>query len=249
MQTIKDYLQAFFVALQFLTRIPVPRSFDCEGLAKKSLFFFPLTGWLIGGILYYAALLLFLSNRFGSLTSAVLIVILETFITGAFHLDGLSDSFDAFLSSGKNRDEKLAIMKDSRIGVMGAVAVVLSLILKISLLSEIIDSRSFFFIAAYPVMGRWSQLFLYATTPYVRKGGIGSLFARAAGTAVMISGFIWLLPLFFSPVSAAGLLAIIIFLGLYRIYACNQISGITGDVLGSATVITEIIFLILVAAF
>lgn len=242
---MKQTLNAFLFAVQFLTRIPVPVSLEPdEQLARRSLALFPLAGWLIGTILYSVCVLIMLPGRFSPLTVAVVIVAVEAIITGAFHLDGLADTFDAFLSPARNPEDKLAIMKDSRIGVMGAVALVLSLALKICLLHECIRYDLKAVVAIYPAMGRLAQVALYRLSPYVRPGGIGLLFSKAAGGSTLMWAGVLVLPsvLLLTPLLIPAYALFAAFILFYKYYAERQVGGITGDVLGSATVLSEIVF-------
>ena len=173
---MKTFFKAFIFAIQFLTRIPVPVVVEPDGrIARCSLALFPLCGLAdrrhtLQPVRSYACW----PGTFSPLTIAVMIVAAETLLTGAFHLDGLADTFDAFFSTAKTLEKKLEIMKDSRIGVMGAVALVLSLLLKITLVfgySPPGDNTAFI-ILLYPVIGRWSQVALCTFSPYVRTAGI-----------------------------------------------------------------------------
>ncbi len=127
-----------------------------------------------------------LPGKFSPLTIAVLLVAAETLITGAFHLDGLADTFDAFFSTAKTPEKKLEIMKDSRIGVMGAVALVLSLLLKITLGSESSAGLTALSLLLYPAMGRLAQVALCTFSPYVRTGGIVHLFSLAGDKKTLL---------------------------------------------------------------
>lgn len=241
---MNNYFKAAVFSIQFLTRIPLPVSFETDNnILKKSLIFFPLVGWVLGGILFFLWWLLNATGKFNSLSLAVCIIIAETIITGAFHLDGLADSFDAFLSSGTSKDEKLAIMKDSRIGVMGAVALILCLIFKITLINEILILRIPAALLVFPVAGRWAQVVSYVYSPYVRKGGIGTVFSEVADNKILIAASLFILPCLVLPVFLPALFMLILFLWLYRAYVHRQIGGITGDVLGSITVLSEIMLL------
>ena len=247
---MKDYFFAAVFALQFLTRIPVPGLIEPkETTAHKALICFPLAGWVLGFIAYAIWWLLNATGNFSPLTIAALLVTAETILTGAFHLDGLSDTFDAFLSSCKRREEKLAIMKDSRIGVMGAVALILTLIIKIALMKELLEHTLPAAVILYPVVGRWAQVAMYIFSPYVRESGIGLIFSRAADKKALAGATFLLLPCcalpFFLP--AAFLAAAVLW--IFRGYVHKQINGITGDILGASTVISEIIFLLGIVIF
>ncbi len=241
---MKSYLQAFIFAAQFLTRIPLHASVTpTEASARKALSLFPLIGVLIGLVLWLVYYLLYAAGSFSPFTAAIAVILTETLITGAFHLDGLADTFDALLSPGTSRDEKLTIMKDSRIGVMGATALIIALLAKAALIKDVISGGSGRALILYPVAGRWCQVALYGTAAYIRAGGIGSLFSRAAGTASLAAGSCLFLAsqlVFFCP---AALILCVISAFIIRSYMCRSLGGITGDVLGAATVLAEIVFL------
>jgi adenosylcobinamide-GDP ribazoletransferase len=126
---------------------------------------------------------------------------------------------------------------------MGAVALVLSLLLKITLAADSITRGHSLNILLYPVIGRWSQVVLCAFSPYVRTAGIVHLFSLAGDKKTLLCASLFLAPFFILPGSAASLAGVAAFLFFYRRYVHRHIGGITGDVLGSASVLTEIIFL------
>ncbi|MBN2108025.1 MAG: adenosylcobinamide-GDP ribazoletransferase [Deltaproteobacteria bacterium] len=241
---MKTFFKALIFAIQFLTRIPIPVAVEPDGrIARYGLILFPCVGWLIGGMLYSLCALMLLAGTLSPLTIAVLLVTAETLLTGAFHLDGLADTFDAFFSTAKTPEKKLEIMKDSRIGVMGAVALMLALLVKITLAADIVTRGHSFIILLFPVIGRWSQVALCTFSPYVRTAGIVHLFSLAGDKKTLLFASLFLAPFFILPGSAASLAGVAAFLFLYRRYVHRHIGGITGDVLGSASVLTEIIFL------
>ena len=133
-------MRPFWLALQFLTRLPTPqldRVSDRElGL---SLPFYPIVGLIIGGLLYIAAELL---TSVSPLFSAAIIVALWLWLTGALHLDGLADMADAWVGGHGDRERTLAIMKDPYCGPMGVSAVVAMLLLKFAALSVLVRGRS-----------------------------------------------------------------------------------------------------------
>ena len=128
-------IKQFILLTQFMTRIPVPVKTEySEKDFGKSIKYFPVLGLLIGGLLY---LTYFIVSKFtdSRLLTAVFIVIAETVITGAIHLDGLADTFDG-LFSYRPKDKILEIMKDSRIGTNGAIVLIIYFLLKTFLLAE-----------------------------------------------------------------------------------------------------------------
>ncbi|MEI6125155.1 MAG: adenosylcobinamide-GDP ribazoletransferase [Pseudomonadota bacterium] len=247
---MKDFIFAAVFAFQFLTRIPVPVLIEPrEPIVRKALICFPLVGWVLGLILYAVWWLLNATGKCSPVTIAVLLVTIETLLTGAFHLDGLADTFDAFLSSGKSREEKLAIMKDSRIGVMGAVALTLTLVLKITLLNELLEHTLPAAILIYPAIGRWAQVALYVFSPYARERGLGLIFSSAANKKALVYATLILLPCFTLPISLPATFLAAAYLWVFRGYVHKQINGITGDVLGASTVLSEIMFLLGIVIF
>ena len=245
-----EFIAAFTFTIQFLTRIPL-RSFREPGAinAQKALVCFPLTGYLIGCLLFFVWYLLQPFFPFNTLVLAVLIVAAETIVTGAFHLDGMADTFDALLSPGTTVERKLEIMKDSRIGVMGATALIIALLLKIALIDEVLNRHHPAALLIYPALGRWAQVLFFYASPYLRAEGIGSMFARSADQGVLVRASLWLLPCLLFPSFYLAFLLLIAVLLLYRRYIHGVLGGITGDVLGSAAIIAELTALLGILIF
>ncbi len=128
-------LRLFLVALQFLTRVPTPRWVGFEPAWLQScLRHFPLVGACVG--VWAAAVLWGALVLWPPLVASAVSLGATVWLTGAFHEDGLADTFDA-LGGSVGRERALAIMKDSRIGSYGAVALVLSLMLKLTVVSAL----------------------------------------------------------------------------------------------------------------
>ncbi len=123
-------IRLFFIALQFLTRVPVPRAVGFEpAWLQACLRHFPLVGACVGA---WAALVLWLALLlWPPLVASAVSLVATVWVTGAFHEDGLADTCDA-LGGAVSRERALTIMKDSRIGSYGAVALVLALVLKVA---------------------------------------------------------------------------------------------------------------------
>nr|AIA99157.1 Cobalamin synthase [Methylibium sp. T29-B] len=123
-------LRLFFIALQFLTRVPVPRRLGFEpAWLQACLRHFPLVGACVGA--WAAAIFWFALLLWPPLVASTVSLVATVWLTGAFHEDGLADTCDA-LGGAVSRERALAIMKDSRIGSYGAVALVLALVLKVT---------------------------------------------------------------------------------------------------------------------
>ena len=169
----------FFIALQFLTRLKIVNQteWSVEDFGK-SVVAFPYVGLIIGLIL--AILYGVLSPFIPIMPLMLIIVVAEFLITGGLHADGLMDTSDG-LFSGRERERKLEIMKDSRIGSFGVVAFVFVTLLKWQLLASI-PSAEFIPMALImmPLMSRWSMVFSIRSYPYAREQGMGAAFANLA---------------------------------------------------------------------
>jgi adenosylcobinamide-GDP ribazoletransferase len=245
-----DFITALKFSIQFLTRIPL----QCPGGPdtvdrKKTLLCFPLTGYIIGCLLLLLWYLLQPFFPFNSLVLAILIVTAETIITGAFHLDGMADTFDALFSSGTTVTRKLEIMKDSRIGVMGATALIIALLLKIALIDAVLNRHHPAALLIYPALGRWAQVLFFYASPYIRADGIGSMFAQSIDQKTLVRATLVLIPCLFFPSFYLAFLFTLAMLLLYRRYINRVLGGITGDVLGSAAIIAELAMLLGILIF
>lgn len=240
-------MQFFITALQFLTRIHIKQ--EQEWSAErfgKSVAFFPVVGLVIGMILvglnHFVGL--FLSVHF----TALLLVIAGMVITGALHCDGLMDTADGLLS-GRSRERKLEIMKDSRVGASGVTVFVLLVLLKWTALEEIPLQLAPFALLTMPVVARLVMSCAVTLFPYARPEGIGKLFAqyagkRQAGYAALLA-LVVLLPLVIvQPRVLASCIVSLLFAGCFCRYASGQLGGLTGDIYGAATELTELVVLL-----
>ncbi len=135
MKFIKREITLLLTALMFYTRIPVPAKLEfSEELLNSSTRYFPLVGWIVGsiaGAVFYLAI-----NVFPVHFSVAFSMAVSLFVTGAFHEDGLADFFDGF-GGGWNKEKILEIMKDSRLGTYGAIALMMVLLMKFLILSAV----------------------------------------------------------------------------------------------------------------
>ena len=241
-------IKAFFIALGLLTRIPVPKIFyvkenDSEKLAGQSVLFYPLVGLIIGGLLLLLSLITnYLPIPLDSLLVGALILTLWVLLTGALHLDGLADSADAWLGGYGDKQRTLEIMKDPYSGPAAVVILVVILLLKFSAIINI----SWEILLLTPILGRTAAMLLLATTPYVRKGGLGE---SAANTLpIKMAWFIALVVLMLVVylLGKVSLALVIVFLVGYlcRNMMLNRIGGITGDTIGALIEIIEVTSLI-----
>ena len=240
--------QAFWLAIGFLTRIPMVVRIDySQRLMNQCSVYFPLVGLLLG-MLYWAGYLAF-SLMAGPVVAIILVIILHLFITGAFHEDGLADSIDA-LGGGYTVEKRLAIMKDSRIGTYGTVALVMALLLKVALLAE--ADHLWLALLVAPAVSRLTPLLLMACLPYVTDqekskskpvadGFSGHRLLTATTFVLLLTAALsfWL-PL----LVAAAFTAVLLVALVWGAYLRSQIGGYTGDTLGAAVVFSELALLL-----
>ncbi len=163
---ISTEIKLFFTAVMFYTRIPCPPNIDHkEEYLNLSTKYFPLIGWIVGGI---TAGVFYLANIVFPLSVSIILSIISGILTtGAFHEDGFADFCDGF-GRGWTKEKILDIMKDSRIGTYGAAALVLILLLKYFALSSVdVKMLPFLLIAAHS-LSRLSEVSLIYTHKYSR---------------------------------------------------------------------------------
>ncbi|HNR87002.1 MAG TPA: adenosylcobinamide-GDP ribazoletransferase [Spirochaetota bacterium] len=239
------HLTGILVAVQFLTKLPVPRlGAPTARDLGRSMAYYPIVGFAIGALL--CLLDRALSMALSPLLTSVLIVTAWAAITGALHLEGFADTADG-IAAGGDRARTLAVMKDPNTGAKGAAALTFLILIKIAVLSELTpDARSWALLIA-PVLSRWAMTATAVICPYARpEGGLGKGFVEEAGvvelviacaSAIAIGGALlgWRFAL---PASAA-----IASTALYAIFMKKKIGGITGDTLGALNELVETIAL------
>jgi adenosylcobinamide-GDP ribazoletransferase len=241
-------MRALLVALQFLTRLPLPALAPPDAtLRGRSVLYYPVVGLLIGVLL---ATLAWLLEPASVLLAAALVLLGWVLLTGGLHLDGLADSADAWIGGHGNRERTLAIMKDAASGPAGVSALVLVLLLKFAALATLLELRHWPTLLLAPVLGRVALVFLLWSTPYVRSGGIGVAQAanlpRAGAVAVLLLVASALPGLY--GARGAGLLATLtVLLWALRRLMRQRIGGITGDTLGASCEIVEATVLVFMA--
>jgi adenosylcobinamide-GDP ribazoletransferase len=239
------------IALGFLTRIPIPRAvaFSAENLNAAARYF-PLVGLLVGA---FAALIYGVAILLWPPSLAILLSMGATILlTGAFHEDGWADSCDGF-GGGWDRERILAIMKDSRIGIYGALGLGLMLALKFAALQQLSGTH---ILAALLIGHAWSRLLATSylfDLPYARTtdSKVEAVAAPLSNNSLRIA-VLSALPLIFL-ISLTQTLWIIAVLLVWRWsfgrYCQRRIGGYTGDCLGAAQQVAELlIYLVLVAA-
>jgi adenosylcobinamide-GDP ribazoletransferase len=234
-------------AFGFLTRIPVGMGRD-PGLRWASAHF-PLVGACIGGL---GALVWAVSWRLDTTTRAWLVIAALLLITGAFHEDGLADTADA-LGGAYTRERLFAILKDSRIGTFGTVALIVGLALRAALLCRLLPQSVWYLIASQGV-SRLGPVLLMSLFPYVTASDTSrSQAVIHANRPQCLLAVGWTLCLLlglahWAPVSVSHLLFGLCPLGLttgwlaWRFW--RRTRGITGDFLGATQQVGELAFLL-----
>jgi adenosylcobinamide-GDP ribazoletransferase len=252
-------LRLFFIAVQFLTRVPVPAWVGWQAAwMNDSARHFPAVGLCVGGV---AAAVLWAGGLWWPLPVAVLLSMASTvWLTGAFHEDGLADTCDG-LGGAVDRERALVIMKDSRLGTYGAVALLLVLALKAAALHALATHDFVLALAALPLAHAWSRaasVVLLRVLPY----GGDVEHAKAKPMAQQVDGLSFGIALMWVVIAGVGaavflppgalLLAAGASAGVTAWMARwlrQRLGGYTGDALGATQQICELaIYLSLQAA-
>jgi adenosylcobinamide-GDP ribazoletransferase len=252
-------LRLFLIAVQFLTRVPVPAwvGWKPEWL-HDSARHFPAVGLAVGG--FGAVVLWAAAHGWPAPVTVLLSMAATVWLTGAFHEDGLADTCDG-LGGAVGRERALAIMKDSRLGSYGALGLLLVLALKAAALHGLATRDLQFTLAALPLAHAWSRaatVLLLRLLPYGGDAG----HAKAKPLAQRVDGLglsvavLWTVLVaaaasFFIPppaLLAAAVAALAVALWMAR-WLRQRLGGYTGDGLGATQQFTELaVYLALLAA-
>ena len=237
-------------ALRTLTILPVPGREAPEPAA--SLPFFPIVGGVLGLMLWSLSLTTSLFPDGGWPAGvAGLMLIAGSFLTGGLHLDGLADFTDA-LGGSRDRERRLAIMKDTHMGAFGAIALVLLLLAKWLALTRLVASGSAAWVILVLAISRTMQVDLAVRLPYARAGGgtahpfvTGAaswhrVVATAATVGIALGGY--------GPMGLGALAMGFAVTRLFGAWCHRHLGGITGDLLGAGNELVEVSLLFLAAA-
>lgn len=254
-RVIEEQLIVFGTALMFLTRLPVGRFCSGDALVLSvSTRYFPLVGAFVGLLL---SICLILANQLlPANVAVVLMLIIGVRITGAFHEDGLADVADS--AGAFDVDRKLEIMRDSRVGTYGAMALILLVLGKFLVITELLSINVSYCVSALVsahVLSRWSSVWLMATEQYARPEAANKVVAdgvtrkRLAESTVV--AIVLLLPLVWMSSMA---IFVLIPVAWITVLICAQrfkqsFGGITGDCLGAANQVVEAVVLVVVLAY
>lgn len=245
--SLRHELRLFFIALQFFTRIPIPRwvGFEPDWLHHASRYF-PAVGWVVAAV---SAGVYLLAQRVWPQGVAVLLAsVAGIWLTGAFHEDGFADVCDGF-GGGLTPERVLDIMRDSRVGAYGAIGIGLMLLLKVMLLAHLPAERVVpALLLAHPCSRLLSCSLIWRLN-YARQEGKAKPLAQHMSNGEFLLATITVsLPLAlllywqYLPWQAllqAGALMLLATVWLARLFV-RRIGGYTGDCLGAVQQLSEV---------
>lgn len=243
-------LRLFLATLQFMTRIPVPERWT-QGLSldnyERGIIGFPFIGLIVGGI--GGVVFTLLAPWCGVPLAALGYVLALALVTGAFHLDGLADTCDGVFSARK-REQMLEIMRDSRLGTNGGLALIFIVVAKVLVVSELAlrDAPMLLMLTAASVASRTVIVLLMYRQRYAREGnGLGNIYiGKVTGkqTLVTLAGGAILTLLLGQGAALLGLVISMVVVLLLATYLRRRLGGQTGDTLGAAAEVGELVFLL-----
>ena len=242
-------LRLFFTALQFFTRLPVPRwvGFQPHWLQHATRYF-PLVGWIVA---WACALVYLLAVQFWPQMVAVLLsTAAGIWLTGAFHEDGFADVCDG-LGGAVSRERALEIMRDSRLGTYGVIGIVALLLAKLAALQALLPLQVLAVLGMAHPLSRWLATCLIWRMEYVREEGKVKPLAQQMGHGeFVVATFFAVLPVIgvialgmmsWQRIAAGVVLAAVATLWLASRFR-HRLGGYTGDCLGAVQQLSETAF-------
>ncbi|MET3430754.1 adenosylcobinamide-GDP ribazoletransferase [Herbaspirillum seropedicae] len=242
-------LRLFFTALQFFTRLPIPRwvGFHADWLAHSTRYF-PLVGWIVA---WATALVYLLAVQFWPQPVAVLLgTAAGIWLTGAFHEDGFADLCDG-LGGAVSRERALEIMRDSRLGSYGVIGLVLLMLTRLAALAALQPWQILAALGIAHPLSRWLATCLIWRMDYVREEGKSKLLAQRMSTGEFLVATVWVVVPVIGTVAlglmswqhiamGCGLAALAALWLAYRLQ--RRLGGYTGDGLGAVQQLSETVF-------
>lgn len=257
---LRDFVDDIARSVAFLSRVHVPqRHFvNYDGRLSRAVRAFPTAGVLIT-LPAAAVFSMFLAFKADGILAAFAFLTVQTIITGALHDDGLSDTADG-LGGGKDRESALSIMRDSRIGSYGAVALILAFGLRASALAAITlhlsPTQAGIAVLAVAGVSRAALVWHWSLLPPARKDGVAASVGEPEDNAAYLAYFtggLFAIVVLWDFTRAFGLAvsaaAVVAFVYLFSTQVREKIGGHTGDTLGASLQISEIAMLVALAVF
>ena len=248
---MRAYLTDLVAATALLTRIPMPAQLTSgtDVNLPRSVWAYPVVGAAVGAC---GALVLWTLAKLGLpiLLAAGLAVCAQVLITGALHEDGLADVADGF-GGGRDAAHKLEIMRDSRLGTYGAIALLLVIGLRWGAVASIPIVQAVVALVVAAALGRFAIVVMLAALASARSGGLGATVADPPAGAIALAVALTVLAAFALLPAQAAVVALALAGGATALMiwlAARQVGGYTGDVLGAGALIAETTALIGLAA-
>lgn len=231
-------MKAIVLAVQFMTRLPLPAVAAEPRHVAQAICWFPIAGLVVGLCVAGAA---WIGLQRDPAMGALLALVAWVGITGALHIDGLGDIADAAGAGHADRSRISGVLADPHIGSFGVVAIGLQLAAKLVLLRLALDVPSLGPLIAIPVVARVGPLLWTLTLPPLHQGigsafGAGATWASSTAWLVGLVGAAW----FLSPALLAALPA----MALWRLWLRQRIGGISGDGHGAGIEVVETAMLV-----
>lgn len=242
-------MSGLLLAARYLTIIPLPGGrHGPSSRLGRAVAWFPVVGLGLGALLAAADWLT--ARWFSPLLAALLTVTAWKLLTGGLHLDGLADCLDGL--AGRDREQRLAIMRDSRIGTFGAVGLILFLMLELVTVAEAAATWRWRALLVIPAIGRAAPPLLARWFPPARADGQGAAFAGGVGVAGALLAVVIAAAAAVAVLGAGGFVAalsgMVAALAAGRFFA-GRLGGLTGDVLGAGVEVAELVALLAVLAW
>jgi len=241
-------VSGLIVALRYLTLVPLPGAHAGPPALGRAAGWFPVVGIGLGAFLLAVDVLA--RVIFPPLLAALVVVGAWKLATGGLHLDGLADCADGL--AGRSPEDRLAIMRDTRIGAFGTAALILVLMLDAVALSGIGTATRWRVLLVVPAIARAAPALLGRVLPAARPDGLGAAFHAGLGAA---SAAVALAVALVAAVTALGLLGVIVVCAAWLValllgsVMTGRLGGVTGDVHGAAIELSELTALLTVAAW
>jgi adenosylcobinamide-GDP ribazoletransferase len=232
-------LRSAIVAAQFLTRIQFSRRVVEQHELAGAVAYFPLVGALVGASI--AGVTMAIASLVGLEAALVAGLALGAMLTGAMHEDGLADTCDG-LGGGFTKARALEIMRDSRIGSYGAVALILLYAARFTLFRSLGAAGLLLALPVASALGRATGVVLMAWLPSARADGMAENVGRSLGRGAVVIAVVTavVLAAALSGIAAPALVAVAVVITLAAaMYLRHRLGGVTGDTLGAANVVTE----------
>lgn len=245
-------INRFLIALSFLTVLPLKAEKINEKDIAGSVIFFPFVGLLEGAV--SVLLITGLNFIFSSSVISIVLLLFLFSLRGIFHIDGVSDTFDALFykeTGDKEKDiqRRLEIMKDSTVGVAGVVASVFDILCRFVLFKELVDINQFMIFVLIFTFSRWSIIPLMYYGKPAKNTGLGAIFiGKISKGQLILSSALPLFLLIYYTLKLFIFLPLVLFilcmlLMILKNFFETKFNGITGDHLGATVEITEIAFI------